>query len=97
MIIFSHRFTYSMFKWLGANKSWVFSGFGVALSGFIISQFIGKTDTQNQNGSSNIQAGGDVHITYPDPKDNYSKRLDNQQKTINNLYKQVNDLKSIIS
>jgi len=21
MIIFSHRFTYSMFKWLGANKS----------------------------------------------------------------------------
>lgn len=67
--------------WLEDNKTWVFSGVGVALSSFIISQFSGKIDHQKQSGSSNIQAGGNVTITLPNSESQSDLRQRFEEKT----------------
>lgn len=58
-------------NWLNRNKTWIFSGIGVALiTGLISLLFSNGTNgqatnkkTMIQNGGKNIQAGRDVHIT----------------------------------
>jgi len=60
-----------MINWLRKNKTWVFSGIGVALITGLTSLFFsngtnGQATNQNimiQDGNKNIQAGRDVHVT----------------------------------
>jgi hypothetical protein len=62
----------SLWSWLTDNKDWVFSGIGVAVMGLLCRWlFARKKSAQTQmsgNNSTNIQAGGDIHIGAKDAK-----------------------------
>lgn len=58
-----------MFTWLKENKTWVFSGIGVTTCVTLLSLFLNNRNQahqqQNQSGTGNIQARGDVTVIHP--------------------------------
>lgn len=60
-----------MLEWIKENKTWIFSGVGIAITTLFLTTFLDQktsSPAQTQSGTGNIQAGRDVSIVTPPPE-----------------------------